>query len=454
MKKFFIQTYGCQMNQYDSERIGQVLQHAGYSQTDRIDTADVLLLNTCSVRDKAEQKVYSALGNWKEFKNYRDGVIIGVGGCVAQQEGDNLLKRIPHLDLVFGTHNIRKLPAMIEQVENAQQRPVETAFYRDPSYMEDDEGRARVHGAKAYVTIMQGCNKVCSFCIVPHVRGREVSRPSHRIISEIESLIEQGVKEVMLLGQNVNSYGKLTPGEVSFAELLARVDEIDGLRRIRFTTSHPQDLSPELTEAFATLKNLCEHLHLPVQSGSDSVLARMRRGYNRAEYLERIFRLKERCPEVSLSTDIIVGFPGETDDEFANTLELLEHLEYDEIFSFVYSPRPQTVSAKLYEDDISEGTKKARLKQVQTLQQSISLRKNREKIGMVEEILVDGKSKLKNGQVMGRTRANRIVNLAAAENCVGKFVPVRIIGATANSLLGEPLDPPSLPNCQAQRELA
>ena len=454
MKKFFIQTYGCQMNQYDSERIGQVLQHAGYSQTDRIDTADVLLLNTCSVRDKAEQKVYSALGNWKEFKNYRDGVIIGVGGCVAQQEGDNLLKRIPHLDLVFGTHNIRKLPAMIEQVENAQQRPVETAFYRDPSYMEDDEGRARVHGAKAYVTIMQGCNKVCSFCIVPHVRGREVSRPSHRIISEIESLIEQGVKEVMLLGQNVNSYGKLTPGEVSFAELLARVDEIDGLRRIRFTTSHPQDLSPELTEAFATLKNLCEHLHLPVQSGSDSVLARMRRGYNRAEYLERIFRLKERCPEVSLSTDIIVGFPGETDDEFANTLELLEHLEYDEIFSFVYSPRPQTVSAKLYEDDISEGTKKARLKQVQTLQQSISLRKNREKIGMVEEILVDGKSKLKNGQVMGRTRTNRIVNLAAAENCVGKFVPVRIIGATANSLLGEPLDPPSLPNCQAQRELA
>jgi tRNA-2-methylthio-N6-dimethylallyladenosine synthase len=286
------------------------------------------------------------------------------------------------------------------------------------------------------------------------VRGREVSRPSHRIISEIESLIEQGVKEVMLLGQNVNSYGKLTPGEVSFAELLARVDEIDGLGRIRFTTSHPQDLSPELTEAFATLKNLCEHLHLPVQSGSDSVLARMRRGYNRAEYLERIFRLKERCPQVSLSTDIIVGFPGETDDEFASTLELLGHLEYDEIFSFVYSPRPQTVSAKLYEDDISEETKKARLKQVQTLQQSISLRKNREKIGMVEEILVDGKSKLKNGQVMGRTRTNRIVNLAASEDCVGKFVPVRIIGATANSLLGEPLDPPSLPNCQAQRELA
>ena len=454
MKKLFIQTFGCQMNQYDSLRIAQVLGRAGYAQTDRIDGADLILLNTCSVRDKAQQKVYSALGSWKEFKEYRDGVIIGVGGCVAQQEGENLLKRVPHLDLVFGTHNIPKLPEMIEQVESQGRRPVETAFFRDPAYMEDPDGRLQVQGAKAYVTIMQGCNKVCSFCIVPHVRGREVSRPSGKILAEIEALVGQGVKEVMLLGQNVNSYGKLSPGEINFPDLLARVDAVENLRRIRFTTSHPQDLSPELTQAFATLSHLCEHLHLPVQSGSDTVLARMRRGYNRAEYLERIFGLKKRCPQIALSTDIIVGFPGETDEEFASTLELLEQLEYDEIYSFTYSARPQTVSAKLYEDDIPDALKKARLKQVQTLQKNISLKKNRGKIGMVEEVLVDGKSKLKQGQVMGRTRSNRIVNLNGTEEWLGAFVPVRITGASAYSLLGEPItNEPGLYS-QAKREIS
>ncbi len=437
-KKLFIQTYGCQMNQYDSERIAQVMGRRDYVQTDRIDAADLILLNTCSVRDKAEQKVYSALGSWKEFKDYRDGVIIGVGGCVAQQEGEKLLKRVPHLDLVFGTHNIHKLPELVEQVEAARTRPVEVTFYRDPAYMEDGiDGRTQVHGSKAYVTIMQGCNKVCSFCIVPHVRGREVSRPSGKIVAEIEALIAQGVKEVMLLGQNVNSYGKLTPGELSFAELLCRVDVIGGLERIRFTTSHPQDLSPELIEAFASCQHLCEHLHLPVQSGSDSVLARMRRGYTRAEYLARIARLRQRCPQVALSTDIIVGFPGESDDEFEQTLELLQLVEYDEIFSFMYSPRPQTVSAKLYDDDVDGGVKRARLKRVQTLQQEISLAKNRQRIGELDEILVDGPSKLKNGQVMGRTRSNRIVNLAAPQSLVGQIVSVRIASATANSLLGE-----------------
>ena len=437
-KKLFIQTYGCQMNQYDSERIAQVMGRRDYVQTDRIEAADLILLNTCSVRDKAEQKVYSALGSWKEFKDYRDGVIIAVGGCVAQQEGEKLLKRVPHLDLVFGTHNIHKLPELIEQVEAARTRPVEVTFYRDPAYMEDGiNGRTHVHGSKAYVTIMQGCNKVCSFCIVPHVRGREVSRPSGKIVAEIEDLIAQGVKEVMLLGQNVNSYGKLTPGELSFAELLCRVDAIDGLERIRFTTSHPQDLSPELIEAFASCQHLCEHLHLPVQSGSDSVLARMRRGYSRAEYLARIAGLRQRCPQVALSTDIIVGFPGESDNEFEQTLELLQLVEYDEIFSFMYSPRPQTVSAKLYDDDVDDGVKRARLKRVQTLQQEISLAKNRQRIGELDEILVDGPSKLRNGQVMGRTRSNRIVNLAAPESLVGQIVSVRIASATANSLLGE-----------------
>ena len=437
-KKLYIQTYGCQMNQYDSDRIAQVMARRGYDQTDRIDAADLIVLNTCSVRDKAEQKVYSALGSWKEFKQARGGVIIGVGGCVAQQEGEKLLKRVPHVDLVFGTHNIHRLPEMVEQVELSQQRPVEIAFYRDPTYMEDPDGATRVRGAKAYVTVMQGCNKVCSFCIVPHVRGRELSRPSAKIIAEVKSLAENGVIEIMLLGQNVNSYGKLTPaGELSFAELLAKIDTVDGLERIRFTTSHPQDLSPELTEAFAELSKLCEHLHLPVQSGSDTVLARMRRGYTIEEYLERIYRLRERCPQVALSSDIIVGFPGETDAEFAQTLELLATLEYDEIYSFAYSPRPQTVSAKIYADDVPQHIKKTRLAELQSLQRDISLNKNRRCIGALEEILVDGPSRLKNGQLMGRTRSNRIVNVFGPETLSGQLVPVRITGATATSLIGE-----------------
>ena len=454
MKKLYLQTYGCQMNQYDSERIAQVMARIDYESTDRIETADLVILNTCSVRDRAEQKVYSALGRWKELKEQQEGVIIGVGGCVAQQEGANLLKRLPHLDLVFGTHNIHKLPQMVEQVRASRSRPVETAFYRQPSYMEDPQGRTDVQGAKAFVTIMQGCNKVCSFCIVPHVRGREVSRPSARIVDEIESLVRQGVKEVLLLGQNVNSYGKTSPGELSFAELLGRVNGIDGLQRIRFTTSHPQDLSPELIEAFATLKNLCEHLHLPVQSGADSVLSRMRRGYTRDEYLARINRLRKRCANVALSTDIIVGFPGETDAEFTNTLEMLKQVEYDEIFSFMYSPRPQTVSAKIYDDDVPDAIKKARLQEVQNLQKEIALKKNRARIGNVEEILVDGKSRLKNGQIMGRTRANRIVNLTGDETLVGSLLPVRIIGATANSLIGEELTAEHVSDFVSEGEMA
>lgn len=453
-RKLYIQTYGCQMNQSDSDRIVQVMARQGYDQTDRIDAADLILLNTCSVRDKAEQKVYSALGSWKEFKNFRNGVMIGVGGCVAQQEGEKLLKRVPHLDFVFGTHNIHKIPEMIEQVEADQSRPVEIAFYRDPAYMEDADGATQVRGAKAFVTIMQGCNKVCSFCIVPHVRGRELSRPSAKIIAEIEALARRGVLEIMLLGQNVNSYGKLAPGEMSFAELLSRIDAIAGLARIRFTTSHPQDLSPELTEAYAELGKLCEHLHLPVQSGSNTVLARMRRGYTREEYLQRIFRLRERCPNVALSTDIIVGFPGETDVEFAETLELLELLEYDEIFSFAYSPRPQTVSAKLYADDIPQSTKKERLTEVQTLQRKISLAKNRCCIGKVDEILVDGPSRLRNGQVMGRTRSNRIVNVVGSESLVGRIIPVTITGATANSLIGDVLSDKANLKSQLEREMA
>jgi len=453
MKKLYIQTYGCQMNQYDSERIAQIMGRANYTLTEEAANADLILLNTCSVRDKAEQKVYSALGSWREIKKQNSTVIIGVGGCVAQQEGERLLKRVPHLDLVFGTHNIHKLPEMIEQVQSAHARPVEIAFYRDPSYMEDSDGRTHVQGARAFVTIMQGCNKVCSFCIVPHVRGREVSRPSKNIVDEIESLARQGVKEVMLLGQNVNSYGKTSSGEIHFAKLLHRVAAIEGLSRIRFTTSHPQDLSAELVEAYATLEKLCEHLHLPVQSGSDSVLLRMRRGYTCREYLDRIDRLRQRCPQVALSTDIIVGFPGETDGDFERTLELLSQVEYDEIYSFTYSPRTQTVSAKLYKDDILEEKKKERLKQVQGVQQEISLRKNKDKIGRIEEVLIDGYSRLNKGQVMGRTRTNRIVNLMGRGNLIGQTVNARIIAATVNSLVGELTVRETTSEIQAQGEM-
>ena len=451
MKKLYIQTYGCQMNQYDSERIAQVMR-ANYTLIEEPADADLILLNTCSVRDKAEQKVYSALGSWREIKRQKPNVIIGVGGCVAQQEGDRLLKRVSHLDLVFGTHNIHKLPEMIERVQSAHLRPVEIAFYRDPSYMEDPDGRTYVQGAKAFVTIMQGCNKVCSFCIVPHVRGREVSRPSEKILAEIKSLAAQGVKEVMLLGQNVNSYGKTSSGEIHFANLLGRINAIKGLSRIRFTTSHPQDLSADLIEAYATLDKLCEHLHLPVQSGSDVVLLRMRRGYTRSEYLDRIDRLRQRCPEVALSTDIIVGFPGETDADFERTLELLGQVEYDEIYSFMYSPRAQTVSAKLYNDDVPQEKKKERLKQVQDVQQEISLRKNKEKIGRIAEVLIDGQSRNK-AQVMGRTRTNRIVNVRGRENLVGEMVNARIIAATVNSLVGELMVRKAASEIQVQGEM-
>jgi len=437
MKRLYIQTYGCQMNQHDSDRILRVLGRTDYAATDKAEEADVILLNTCSVRDRAEQKVYSALGRWRELKEKKKDLIIGVGGCVAQQEGEDLLRRIPYLDLVFGTHNIHRLGQMVEEVRSLGNRPVETGFYRDPSYMEEPQGRPEVKGAKALVTIMQGCNKVCSFCIVPHVRGQEISRPGEKIVGEIRELVRHGVKEVMLLGQNVNSYGKMSAGELTFPQLLRRIDSIEGLERIRFTTSHPQDLSLELIEAYASLEKLCEHLHLPVQSGSDSVLQRMRRGYSRGEYMEKIRRLRGRCPGVALSTDIIAGFPGETEDDFEQTLEILREVEYTEIFAFTFSPRPQTVAAKIYPDDVPGEIKKQRLEIVQNLQRDISLRKNREKIGSVEEILVEGRSKLRQGQIMGRTRTNRIVNARGPDSLAGKMVDVRIIGASANSLLGE-----------------
>jgi tRNA-2-methylthio-N6-dimethylallyladenosine synthase len=438
--RVYVHTHGCQINEHDSVRILRAMRSAGYEAAARPEEADLIIFNSCSVREKAEQKLYSALGRLRELKQQRRDMVVGVGGCVAQQEKEELLRRFPHLDLVFGTHNIHRLPAMVEEVRQQRRRPVETEFYTDPFYLEDPTGAIEVHGPKAYVPIMQGCNKVCSFCVVPYVRGREVSRPSASILREARELARRGVKEVMLLGQNVNSYGKGPHGDLSFPELLARINDIDGIERIRFTTSHPQDLSPELIEAYARLEKLCHHLHLPVQSGSDTVLARMRRGYTRREYEERIERLRDRCPDVSLTTDIIVGFPGETEAEFEQTLEIVERIAYDASYSFAYSPRPHTIAAKLYPDDVADEIKKARLSRVQRLQEEISLRRNREKVGAVEEVLIEGRAKLREGQLTGRTRGYRVVNLVAPEELVGRTVKARIVHASANSLLGEVLD--------------
>ncbi|MBI4526193.1 MAG: tRNA (N6-isopentenyl adenosine(37)-C2)-methylthiotransferase MiaB [Deltaproteobacteria bacterium] len=439
MKRLYIQTYGCQMNERDSERIAHVMKSMDYCLTDRIEEADLVFLNTCSVRDKAEQKVYSALGRWRELKQKREGVVVGVGGCVAQQEGSDLLRRVPHLDLVFGTQSIPELPRMVKEVESQKKRSVVIGFQRDASYMEDVEPRVEVNGPKAMVTIMQGCNKVCSFCIVPYVRGREISRSSESIIQEIRSLVRQGVTEVVLLGQNVNSYGKTSPGELTFPQLLDKINDIEALRRIRFMTSHPQDLSVQLVEAFAKLERLCEHLHLPVQSGADAVLERMRRNYRREEYLRKIARLRACRPDIALSTDIIVGFPGETEEEFEQTLEILQEVEYDEIFAFKYSPRPHTAAAKLYRDDVCDAVKKERLEQVLRLQNELSLRKNLQKLGAVEEVLVEGPSRHRKGQLMGRTRTNRIVNFLGEDSMIGRFVSVAVVGASPNSLIAEVL---------------
>lgn len=435
--KLFVQTYGCQMNQLDSDRIVHLMKQMEYEVTELPEEADLVILNTCSVRDKAEQKVYSALGRWRGLKVQR-GTLLGVGGCVAQQEGERLLRRIPHLDFVFGTHNIHKLPELVTEAKVHRKRKAEVEFYRDAFYLEDPAGRPEVRGAKAFVTIMQGCNKVCSFCVVPRTRGREVSRPSDKIVAEVRTLVARGVKEVVLLGQNVNSYGAGSSGDVSFPGLLRKLNDVEGLERIRFTTSHPQDLSPELIDAFTSLDKLCEHLHLPLQSGSDAVLGRMRRGYGKAEYIERIDRLRQRCPAIALSTDMIVGFPGETETEFEETLAIMKDIEYDDMFAFTYSPRPNTVSAKLYADDVGEKVKKERLRRLHELQDEISLRKNRNLIGQEQEVLVEGPSRLGDDRLMGRTRTNRIVNIVSEPTVSPTdLAVVRVVHASSNSLIGE-----------------
>jgi tRNA-2-methylthio-N6-dimethylallyladenosine synthase len=441
-KRVYIETYGCQMNEHDSERMLRLLEGISYSETKEAKEANLILINTCSVREKPEHKVYSALGRFKELKEEK-GTIIGVAGCVAQQEGKRLLDRIPYLDMVIGTQAIPTLPDLVQKVEALGQRVCEIGFDAEGEYLKTPllprppvAGSIRLVKVKSYVTIMQGCDRFCSFCIVPYVRGRERSRPSHEIIGEVRDLAEMGVKEVCLLGQNVNGYGKGIGGELRFSELLHRINEVNGIERIRFTTSHPADLSEELIQAFSDLPKLCEHIHLPFQSGSSRILKAMHRGYTKESYLEKIDRLREGCPSIALTADVIVGFPGEEERDFEETLELLQRVRFDDLFSFKYSPRKGTRAAQ-FQDKVEEKVKQDRLSTLQEIQKEITLQKNQELEGCVEEILVEGLSKQSDRDVTGRTRSNKIANFEGGLDLVGKMVPIKILKAYPHSLRGE-----------------
>lgn len=435
-KKFYLETFGCQMNVVDSERIVELLQQIGYHQVDSAEVADLVLLNTCTVRDKAERKVYGHLGRFKPIKQRNPGMIIGVGGCVAQQEGEKLLEKLPFVDLVFGTHNVHKLPEMVGRVESGRERCLETEFLDKETRLQLFPKRSEGDAITRFVTVMQGCDNFCTYCVVPLVRGREVSRPSGEILTEVRELAASGVREITLIGQNVNSYGDKDSGEISFAELLRQVDAVEGIARIRFTTSHPKDLSDELIDCFGSLDKLCKHLHLPVQCGSDRILDLMSRGYSRAEYLAKVHRLKAVCPEIRLSSDIIVGFPGESEADFEATLALVAEVRYADIFSFLYSVRPGTGAAAMA-DDVSAAVKQVRFDRLLALQEEISQATWKGDVGQVLAVLVEGESKQKGGQVFGRSSWNRIVNFAGDASLVGQVVPVRITKANRNSQTGE-----------------
>lgn len=434
-KAFYLETFGCQMNVVDSERIVDLLGGIGYHQVADPDQAGLILLNTCAVRDKAVRKAYGHLGRFKPLKERNKGLILGMGGCIAQQEGKQLLEEFPYLDLVFGTHNVHRLPEMVQQVADTRVRCEETDFLDRETRLQLFPSRTGQEAFTRFVTVMQGCDNFCSYCVVPYVRGREISRPSGEILDEIRELAQQGVREVTLIGQNVNSYGTKEE-EISFSALLEQVNAIDGIDRIRFTTSHPKDLSDELVECFGYLDKLCKHLHLPVQCGSDPILKAMNRGYTRERYLAIVARLRQVCPEIRLSSDIIVGFPGETEADFAATMSLLEQVRYAEIYSFIYSPRSGTVAAAM-NDDTEARVKQARFDRMLTLQQEISRQTWEADVGTVQEVLVEGESKMGEGQLFGRSTWNRIVNFSGPAELAGRLVPVKITKSFRNSLLGE-----------------
>jgi tRNA-2-methylthio-N6-dimethylallyladenosine synthase len=444
-KKYYIQTFGCQMNVNDSEQIAALLASAGYEATGQAQKADVIILNTCSIREKAAQKVYSRLGRFKDYKLENPDIIIAVGGCLAQQWGEKFFKKAPCLDIVFGTHNIQNVPELIKRVQKSSRRITDTAFGVEGRFG-GRVSRTVTGRSSAYVSIMQGCNNFCAYCVVPYLRGPEESREFADIVQEVENLAAQGVKEVTLLGQNVNSYGQTLRIKADFASLLRTIAAVGGIERIRFTTSHPKDISPELIRCFEEVDILCEHIHLPVQSGSDKVLRDMNRRYTRADYLQKVAALRAACPDISITSDVIVGFPGETDADFAETIDLLDKIRFDNLFSFKYSEREGTAAAK-FDNKVSERVKSARLKSLQLLQEQHTLAKNRSMLGKIWDVLVEKRSKGSAGEVMGRTRTNKIVNFAGGSELVGKTLPVFITHAYQHSLHGELLQEREIDRC-------
>lgn len=435
--KVYIQTHGCQMNEYDSSKMADVLSSSHQlEKTDNPEDADVLLLNTCSVREKAQEKVFSELGRWRILKNKNPNLIIGVGGCVASQEGKAILERAPFVDLVFGPQTIHRLGEMLTERKTQRKAVVDISFPEIEKFDRLPEPKA--DGPTAFVSIMEGCSKYCTYCVVPYTRGEEISRPLDDVLAEIATLAAQDVREITLLGQNVNDYigPRHDGGTADLAALIEYIATIDGISRIRFTTSHPLAFSNRLIQAFATVPQLANHLHLPVQSGSDRILAAMKRGYTALEYKAKIRKLRAVRPHISLSSDFIVGFPGETHDDFAATMNLIHDVGFDQSFSFIYSPRPGTPAAQI-PDDVPLKVKKERLA---ILQERIAINARQiseHMIGTVQAVLVVGRAVKNPQQMSGRTENNRVVNFIGNEELIGQLVPVHITEALANSLRGE-----------------
>ncbi|MFV1973705.1 MAG: tRNA (N6-isopentenyl adenosine(37)-C2)-methylthiotransferase MiaB [Thiohalobacterales bacterium] len=436
-RKLYIKTHGCQMNEYDSSKMADVLAASHQLEvTDDPAAADVLLLNTCSIREKAQEKVFSELGRWKELKDNRPDMVIGVGGCVASQEGAALRERAPCVDLVFGPQTLHRLPAMLDEARRARLPVIDVSFPEIEKF--DSLPAPKAEGPTAFVSVMEGCSKYCSFCVVPYTRGEEVSRPFDDLIAEVAALAEQGVREITLLGQNVNAYrGVMHDGETAdLALLITWIAAVDGIDRIRYTTSHPLEMSDSLIQAHADVQELVGHLHLPVQSGSDRVLALMKRNHTILEYKSIIRRLRKARPGISLSSDFIIGFPGETDADFEDTMALIEEIGFDHSFSFVYSARPGTPAAGL-PDDVSLDVKKRRLARLQQCNNVMAAEISAAMVGNIERVLVEKFSRKRADQLSGRTENNRVVNFDADPALIGKFVDVKITEALPNSLRGE-----------------
>jgi tRNA-2-methylthio-N6-dimethylallyladenosine synthase len=435
--KLYIKTFGCQMNEYDSAKMADLLNAAhGMTVTDEPQQADVILFNTCSVREKAQEKVFHDLGRVKHLKQARPDLLIGVGGCVASQEGAAIVARAPYVDLVFGPQTLHRLPEMIAARRASGLPQVDISFPEIEKF--DRLPPARVEGVSAFVSIMEGCSKYCTFCVVPYTRGEEVSRPLDDVLTEVAELAAQGVREITLLGQNVNAWrGMLDAGDAAdFALLLEYVAAIPGIERVRYTTSHPKEFTQHLIDVYARLPQLVSHVHLPVQSGSDRVLAAMKRGYSALEYKSIVRRLRKARPDISISSDFIVGFPGETDADFAATLKLAEDIGFDASFSFIYSPRPGTPATEL-PDATPHEVKLARLQRLQVLLESQALAISAAMVGTVERILVEGVSKKNSRELCGRTNNNRVVNFAGSPRLIGRFVDLTITAARPHSLRGE-----------------